>query len=84
MTVIRGWSRPRRRLRAAGRVDTAEMPTPQVVRRDVGSMLEARRLFPAMTVRENLLMGTFVRADRAAVMARRWVVFKGRGGWKAA
>jgi branched-chain amino acid transport system ATP-binding protein len=28
---------------------------------------ESRRLFPAMTVRENLLMGAFTRRDRAAV-----------------
>ena len=30
-------------------------------------MPEARRLFPAMTVRENLLMGAFARGDRAAI-----------------
>jgi branched-chain amino acid transport system ATP-binding protein len=33
----------------------------------VGSVPEARRLFGDMSVRENLLMGAFVRKDRAAV-----------------
>ncbi|CAN7717976.1 ABC transporter ATP-binding protein [Variovorax sp. LjRoot290] len=41
--------------------------TPQVIRRGIGSVPEARRLFPAMTVRENLLMGAYARNDRKAV-----------------
>ena len=41
--------------------------TPQVIRRGIGSVPEARRLFPAMTVRENLLMGAYARSDRKAV-----------------
>ncbi|MCU0491240.1 MAG: ABC transporter ATP-binding protein [Chloroflexaceae bacterium] len=43
------------------------LPTPQLVRRGIGSVPESRRLFPAMTVRENLLMGAFSRTDRANV-----------------
>ncbi len=43
------------------------LTTPQIVRRGVGSVPEARRLFGDMSVRENLLMGAFVRKDRAAV-----------------
>ncbi len=67
MKIILGLLRPR-----AGRVlldgaDITGLPTPQVIRRGVGSVPEARRLFPAMTVRENLLMGAFARRDRAAV-----------------
>lgn len=67
MKVILGLLRPR-----AGRVlldgaDITGMPTPSVIRRGVGSVPEARRLFPAMTVRENLLMGAFARRDHAAV-----------------
>jgi branched-chain amino acid transport system ATP-binding protein len=45
----------------------AGLTTPQIVRRGVGSVPEARRLFGDMSVRENLLMGAFVRKDRAAV-----------------
>jgi branched-chain amino acid transport system ATP-binding protein len=43
------------------------LPTPQIVRRGVGSVPEARRLFGEMSVRENLLMGAFTRRDRKAV-----------------
>ena len=43
------------------------LTTPQIVRRGLGSVPEARRLFGDMGVRENLLMGAFVRKDRAAV-----------------
>jgi branched-chain amino acid transport system ATP-binding protein len=43
------------------------LPTPEIVRRGIGSVPESRRLFPAMTVRENLLMGAFTRRDRAEV-----------------
>jgi branched-chain amino acid transport system ATP-binding protein len=45
----------------------AGLTTPQIVRRGVGSVPEARRLFGDMSVRENLLMGAFVRTDRPAV-----------------
>jgi branched-chain amino acid transport system ATP-binding protein len=68
MKVILGLLRPR-----AGRVrfdgqDITGLPTPQVIRRGIGSVPEARRLFGAMTVRENLLMGAFIRTDRAEVL----------------
>jgi branched-chain amino acid transport system ATP-binding protein len=42
-------------------------PTPKIIRRGVGSVPEARRLFGAMTVRENVLMGAFTRDDKAEV-----------------
>ncbi len=67
MKTILGLMRPR-----AGRVlfdgqDITGLPTPAIVRRGIGSVPEARRLFPAMSVRENLLMGAFARSDAAAV-----------------
>jgi branched-chain amino acid transport system ATP-binding protein len=43
------------------------LPTPQIVRRGVGSVPEARRLFGDMSVRENLLMGAFTRKDQHAI-----------------
>ena len=69
MKIILGLVQPR-----AGRVwfdghDITGLPTPQIIGRGIGSVPEARRLFGAMTVRENLLMGAFTRRDRAAVMA---------------
>jgi branched-chain amino acid transport system ATP-binding protein len=45
------------------------LSTPQRIRRGIGSVPESRRLFPAMTVRENLMMGAFTRRDRSAVNA---------------
>jgi branched-chain amino acid transport system ATP-binding protein len=44
-------------------------PTYQVIRAGIGSVPEARRIFPLMTVRENLLMGAYSRSDRKAVAA---------------
>jgi branched-chain amino acid transport system ATP-binding protein len=39
-------------------------PTPTSVRRGISAVPESRRLFGAMTVRENLLMGAYTRTDR--------------------
>jgi branched-chain amino acid transport system ATP-binding protein len=39
------------------------LKTSQIVRRGIASVPEARRIFPRMTVRENLLMGAYVRSD---------------------
>ncbi len=41
--------------------------THRVIRAGMGSVPEARRIFPLMTVRENLLMGAYGRTDRKAV-----------------
>jgi branched-chain amino acid transport system ATP-binding protein len=46
---------------------TNGLTTPQIVRRGVGSVPEARRLFGDMSVRENLLMGAFTRKDQKAI-----------------
>ena len=50
-------------------VSTLKLNTPQIVRLGVGTVPEARRLFGAMSVRENLLMGAFVRDDKAGIAA---------------
>lgn len=67
MKIILGLVKP-----AAGdvRVDgtsTLRLKTPEIVRLGVGTVPEARRLFGAMSVRENLLMGAFTRDDRAGI-----------------
>jgi branched-chain amino acid transport system ATP-binding protein len=46
--------------------DVTGRPTAERVRRGLASVPEARRIFPEMTVEENLLMGAFLRGDRAA------------------
>lgn len=64
MKIILGLLTP-----AAGSVhfdgaDITGLATPTIVRRGIGSVPEARRLFATMTVRENLLMGAYARNDR--------------------
>jgi len=44
-------------------------PTHRVIRVGIGSVPEARRIFPLMSVRENLRMGAYARSDRAEVAA---------------
>jgi branched-chain amino acid transport system ATP-binding protein len=67
MKIILGLVRPR-----SGEVtfDGASMlglTTPQIVRQGIASVPEARRLFGDMSVRENILMGAFVRSDRSEI-----------------
>ena len=67
MKLILGLLKPR-----AGEIlidgqSTLGLSTPQIIRRGVASVPEARRLFGAMTVRENLLMGAFTRQDKAGI-----------------
>jgi branched-chain amino acid transport system ATP-binding protein len=51
-----------------GREITA-VPAHDVVRAGIGHAPEGRRLFPRMIVLDNLMMGTYVRKDRAGVPA---------------
>jgi branched-chain amino acid transport system ATP-binding protein len=67
MKVILGLLRPRAGTVTFDGADITGLPTPAVIRRGIGSVPEARRLFPAMTVRENLLMGAFARSDKVGV-----------------
>ena len=66
MKIILGLVKPRSGDRDASTASSITgLPTPQIVRRGIGSVPEARRLFGDMTVRENLLMGAFMRNDHA-------------------
>ena len=69
MKVILGLLRPRAGTVSLDGQDITGLPTPRIIARGIGSVPEARRLFGAMTVRENLLMGAFTRRDRRAVGA---------------
>lgn len=67
MKVVLGLLKPRSgQIRFDGQ-SILGLGTPQVIRCGIGSVPEARRLFPAMTVRENLLMGAYARNDRKGV-----------------
>ncbi len=69
LKTISGLIRP-----AAGRIvlDGAEiqgLAPREILRRGIAHCPEGRRVFPYMTVRENLAMGAYVRADAPAVAA---------------
>jgi len=64
---INGLNHPRRgRIRFQGEEITRTSPH-EIVKRGISQSPEGRRLFPRMSVLENLEMGAFQRADRAAV-----------------
>ena len=67
MKVILGLATPRAgEVRFDGeRIDG--LATHRIIRKGIGSVPEARRLFPLMNVRENLHMGAYARSDRAEV-----------------
>jgi branched-chain amino acid transport system ATP-binding protein len=67
MKAILGLLKPRSGRIAFGETELTGLSTPEIVRRGVASVPEARRIFPAMTVRENLLMGAYTRSDRREV-----------------
>ncbi len=67
MKVILGLLRPRTGTVRLDGVPITGLPTPQIIRRGIASVPEGRRLFGAMSVRENLLMGAYARSDRRAV-----------------
>ena len=67
MRTILGLMKPRSgTVRFDGKVISG-LDTPRIIRAGIGSVPKARRLFGAMTVRENLLMGAFIRSDTAAI-----------------
>ena len=53
----------------------AELTASQVVRRGIASVPEGRRVFPRMSVMENLEMGAFCREDKAEIAAELDLVF---------
>jgi branched-chain amino acid transport system ATP-binding protein len=64
---INGLNHPRRgTIRFQGE-DITSMPAHKVVRKGISQSPEGRRLFPRMTVFENLEMGAFQRAERAGI-----------------
>src|SRR5207302_9598038 len=67
MKIILGLVKPRSGEVTFDGASLLGLSTPQIVRRGIASVPEARRLFADMSVRENVLMGAFVRNDRAEV-----------------
>ena len=69
MKVILGLLKPRSGEVLLDGAPITGLSTPQIVRRGIGSVPEARRLFGTMTVRENVLMGAYTRSDRPEIDA---------------
>jgi branched-chain amino acid transport system ATP-binding protein len=67
MKVILGLVKPRSGDVIFDGTSLGGLTTPQIVRRGIASVPEARRLFADMSVRENILMGAYVRSDSAEV-----------------
>ena len=69
MRTILGLVRPRQgRIEFRGRrID--RLPSSDIVRAGIAPVLEARRLFPYLSVHENLLMGAYTRRDPEGVRA---------------
>jgi len=64
---INGLNHPRRgTIRFQGE-DITSMPAHQIVRKGISQSPEGRRLFPRMTVLENLEMGAFQRTERSGI-----------------
>jgi branched-chain amino acid transport system ATP-binding protein len=67
MKVILGLLRPRSGHVLLEGQDVTDLPTADRIRRGLASVPEARRIFPAMTIEENLRMGAYLRRDAAEV-----------------
>src|SRR5512147_16215 len=67
MKVILGLVKPKAGRVVFGGRDLTALDTPAIIRLGIGSVPESRRIFPQMTVRENLLMGAYQRHDGAQV-----------------
>ena len=66
---INGLNRPRRgSIKFQGR-DITTVPPHEIVKRGIAQSPEGRRLFPRMSVTENLEMGAFQRSDRSEIRA---------------
>jgi branched-chain amino acid transport system ATP-binding protein len=64
---INGLNRPRRgSIRFKGR-EITQIPAHEIVKRGIAQSPEGRRLFPRMSVTENLEMGAFQRSDKAGI-----------------
>lgn len=71
MRTILGLVKPRSGRILFGETDLSALSTPQIIRLGVASVPEARRIFPRMTVHENIMMGAFTRKDRSGILQDR-------------
>ncbi len=67
LRTINGLNRPRAGRVVFGGKDITSTPAHEIVKRGISQSPEGRRLFPRMSVLENLEMGAFQRGDRAGI-----------------
>jgi len=67
LRAISGLHRPTRGTIRFRDEDLSGLPTEEFAKRGIVLVPEGRRVFPALTVRENLQLGAYVRRDRKAV-----------------
>lgn len=67
MKIILGLLRPRSGEVLLSGKSTTRLSTPEIIRRGVASVPEARRVFSEMSIEENLRVGAHVRRGRAAI-----------------
>jgi branched-chain amino acid transport system ATP-binding protein len=73
---INGLNRPREgKIHFQGR-DITTVPAHEIVKRGIAQSPEGRRLFPRMTVNENLEMGAFQRSDKSDIRSDKDRVFE--------
>ena len=89
LKTISGIKKPTRgEIRFKGKRIDSEKPE-NIVRMGIGSVMEGRRLFPHMTVLENLKMGAFARSDKEGIsqdldkMFRRFPILQERASQRA-
>ncbi|HMK68488.1 MAG TPA: ABC transporter ATP-binding protein, partial [Stellaceae bacterium] len=76
MKTIFGIVRPQRGTVTYEGKEISNLPTAERVRRGIAPVPEARRLFPRMTVRENLEMGAYLRKDKDGIASDREHMFE--------
>jgi branched-chain amino acid transport system ATP-binding protein len=67
MKIILGLITPKAGRILLGGEDVTTKPTSERIRRGLASVPEARRIFPQMSVAENLLLGAYLRGDNVTV-----------------
>ncbi len=67
LKTISGLLRPTEGTITYGDDELHQMPTSEIVRLGLGHTPEGRRIFPELTVTENLMMGAYLRTDKAAI-----------------
>lgn len=76
MKVILGLVKPKRGTVMFEETDITGFKTHDIIRRSIASVPEARRLFGAMTVEENLAMGAYTRQHKSEITVSKDAVFQ--------